>query len=155
MARHYMQAIAEPTVAPETPASWTPPPPTVSEDGKSITEWKWCERHREWFICISFPRTGFNGSTQCDTCKRDEGIQREAQAILRTRKDALRLRVEQKLAATEKERQQRVDVQLQRLAEAERPRIEEDVRWQDGQGFARDIEAEELAAIVAEMKATA
>ena len=91
---------------------------------------------------------GVSGACKC------EEIQRRARELLKTRGDVISAAVEAKIAATARERAERVNVQLLRLMDAERKRIAGEVLWEDEQRFRADAEREELAKIVDELKST-
>jgi hypothetical protein len=128
--------------------SW-PPAPTIDEATGLQVAWERCDCG-EWYMKSRSRRLHIN-SGFCQRCEGEEALRRKAKQMLS--RDAVVLRVEQKLSATAKDRQQRVDAELQRLVEAERPRIAGELEWQDSQRFGAEAEAEEMAEIIQDLQA--
>jgi hypothetical protein len=83
----------------------------------------------------------------------DTKLDKQARELLQTCNEAIRATVEAKLKATEKERQQRRNAQLQPIIQAESERIDGELRAEDEQRFWSDATAAELARIRRELKA--
>jgi len=127
-----------------------PPAPTIDEATGLQVAWERCPKCDGWMM-LSMSRRTHVASGTCERCAAEEELHRQAKQKLS--REAIARRVEQKLSATAKDRQQRVDAELQRMIEAERPRIAGDLEWQDSQRFGAEAEAEEMAEIIQDLQA--
>lgn len=133
----------EPLQAPDV-SQWAP---------NAVCEWFPCEKCGEQTLVM---KVGVWHQPEhiCDACRRAEDIERQAQAEVTKleRRAEIHQKVQQKLAATQKDREKRIDAELSPVVAKVRAEITERLRWEDSQQFMRDAEAEELAKIVSELK---